>query len=64
MQPQLLAATKFIAHLVNQQVAHELLENPIDDSVEVRFLFVVFTLFCIIINLIYHMVTHELQHKI
>ena len=43
-QPQLLAAVKFIAHLVNQQVAHEiialelltvLLENPTDDSVEV-----------------------------
>ncbi|KAF6166553.1 hypothetical protein GIB67_005415 [Kingdonia uniflora] len=43
-KPQLLAATKFIAHLVNQQVAHEivalellmtLLENPTDDSVEV-----------------------------
>jgi pre-mRNA-splicing factor CWC22 len=40
----LLAATKFIAHLVNQVVAHELvalelltvlLENPTDDSVEV-----------------------------
>ncbi|KAI8496518.1 pre-mRNA-splicing factor cwc22 [Branchiostoma belcheri] len=39
-----LTATKFIAHLVNQQVAHELLaleiltlllENPTDDSVEV-----------------------------
>lgn len=45
MQPQLLAATKFIAHLVNQVVVHEvvalellavLLENPTDDSVEVR----------------------------
>ena len=45
MQPQLLAATKFIAHLVNQVVAHELvalelltvlLENPTDDSVEVH----------------------------
>lgn len=44
LQPQLLAATKFIAHLVNQQVAHEivalelltvLLERPTDDSVEV-----------------------------
>lgn len=44
LQPQLLATTKFIAHLVNQQVAHEiialelltvLLENPTDDSVEV-----------------------------
>ncbi|XP_077253262.1 MIF4G domain-containing protein / MA3 domain-containing protein [Tasmannia lanceolata] len=43
-KPQLLATTKFIAHLVNQQVAHEiialelltvLLENPTDDSVEV-----------------------------
>lgn len=43
-QPQLLAATKFIAHSVNQQVAHEiialelltvLLEKPTDDSVEV-----------------------------
>uniref|UniRef100_J3NCH2 MI domain-containing protein n=1 Tax=Oryza brachyantha TaxID=4533 RepID=J3NCH2_ORYBR len=42
-KPQLLAATKFIAHLVNQVVAHELvalelltvlLENPTDDSVE------------------------------
>ncbi|XP_050371573.1 uncharacterized protein LOC126789464 [Argentina anserina] len=41
---QLLAAVKFVAHLVNQQVAHEivalelltvLLENPTDDSVEV-----------------------------
>lgn len=46
---QLLAATKFIAHLVNQQVAHEiialelltvLLENPTDDSVEVAVGFV------------------------
>jgi len=45
LQPQLLAATKFIAHLVNQVVAHELvalelltvlLENPTDDSVEVH----------------------------
>jgi pre-mRNA-splicing factor CWC22 len=45
MKPQLLAATKFIAHLVNQLVAHEiialelltvLLENATDDSVEVR----------------------------
>jgi pre-mRNA-splicing factor CWC22 len=45
MKPQLLAATKFIAHLANQLVAHEiialelltvLLENPTDDSVEVR----------------------------
>lgn len=44
VQPVLLAAAKFIAHLVNQQVAHEilalelltvLLENPTDDSVEV-----------------------------
>ncbi|KAI3967726.1 hypothetical protein MKX01_039636 [Papaver californicum] len=43
-KPQLLAATKFIAHLVNQQVAHEiialelltvLLGKPTDDSVEV-----------------------------
>ncbi|MCL7040093.1 hypothetical protein MKW94_016683 [Papaver nudicaule] len=43
-KPQLLAAAKFIAHLVNQQVAHEiialelltvLLETPTDDSVEV-----------------------------
>ncbi|XP_066161492.1 LOW QUALITY PROTEIN: uncharacterized protein [Oryza sativa Japonica Group] len=49
-KPQLLAATKFIAHLVNQQViAHELvalelltvlLENPTDDSVEVAVGFV------------------------
>ena len=48
-QPQLLAAVKFIAHLVNQQVAHEiialellavLLENPTDDSVEVAVGFV------------------------
>lgn len=47
MKPQLLAATKFIAHLVNQLVAHEiialelltvLLENPTDDSVEVEYL--------------------------
>nr|XP_043637729.1 pre-mRNA-splicing factor CWC22 homolog [Erigeron canadensis] len=46
---QLLAAVKFIAHLVNQQVAHEiialellttLLENPTDDSVEVAVGFV------------------------
>jgi pre-mRNA-splicing factor CWC22 len=45
LQPQLLAAAKFIAHLVNQVVAHELvalelltvlLENPTDDSVEVH----------------------------
>jgi hypothetical protein len=44
-QPVLLAAAKFIAHLVNQQVAHEiialelltlLLEKPSEDSVEVR----------------------------
>ncbi|KAJ9185406.1 hypothetical protein P3X46_005044 [Hevea brasiliensis] len=43
-KPQLLAAVKFIAHLVNQQVAQEivalellavLLENPTDHSVEV-----------------------------
>ncbi|CAD6267910.1 unnamed protein product [Miscanthus lutarioriparius] len=43
-KPQLLAITKFIAHLVNQVVAHELvalelltvlLENPTDDSFEV-----------------------------
>jgi pre-mRNA-splicing factor CWC22 len=43
-QPLLLAAAKFVAHLVNQQVAHEvvalevlmvLLETPTDDSVEV-----------------------------
>lgn len=49
LQPQLLAAVKFIAHLVNQQVAHEiialelltiLLENPTDDSVEVAVGFV------------------------
>ncbi|KAL5225098.1 hypothetical protein ABZP36_011737 [Zizania latifolia] len=48
-KPQLLAATKFIAHLVNQVVAHELvalelltvlLENPTDDSVEVAVGFV------------------------
>uniref|UniRef100_A0A1D1XL51 Pre-mRNA-splicing factor CWC22 n=1 Tax=Anthurium amnicola TaxID=1678845 RepID=A0A1D1XL51_9ARAE len=48
-KPQLLAATKFIAHLVNQQLAHEivalelltvLLENPTDDSVEVAVGFV------------------------
>ncbi|KAI3816093.1 hypothetical protein L1987_15782 [Smallanthus sonchifolius] len=46
---QLLAAVKFIAHLVNQQVVHELialelltllLENPSDDSVEVAVGFV------------------------
>ncbi|XP_047317892.1 pre-mRNA-splicing factor CWC22 homolog [Impatiens glandulifera] len=43
-KPQLLAAVKFIAHLVNQQIVHELialelltllLEKPTDDSVEV-----------------------------
>ncbi|KAJ4979832.1 hypothetical protein NE237_010612 [Protea cynaroides] len=48
-KPQLLAAVKFIAHLVNQQVAHEiialelltlLLENPTGDSVEVAVGFV------------------------
>ncbi|KAJ4978739.1 hypothetical protein NE237_009519 [Protea cynaroides] len=48
-KPQLLAAVKFIAHLANQQVAHEiialelltlLLENPTDDSVEVAVGFV------------------------
>eukprot|EP00252_Welwitschia_mirabilis_P005536 TRINITY_DN159_c0_g4_i1.p1 TRINITY_DN159_c0_g4~~TRINITY_DN159_c0_g4_i1.p1 ORF type:complete len:866 (+),score=186.41 TRINITY_DN159_c0_g4_i1:199-2796(+) len=48
-KPVLLAATKFIAHLVNQQVAHEIialelltlmLENPTDDSVEVAVGFV------------------------
>lgn len=48
-QPQLLAAVKFIAHLVNQQVAEEiialelvtvLLEDPTDDSVEVAVGFV------------------------
>lgn len=48
-KPLLLAAAKFIAHLVNQQVAHEvvalevlmvLLENPTDDSVEVAVGFV------------------------
>lgn len=46
---QLLASVKFIAHLVNQQVAHEivalelltiLLESPTDDSVEVAVGFV------------------------
>ncbi|KAK8681387.1 hypothetical protein V6N13_053791 [Hibiscus sabdariffa] len=50
-KPQLLAAVKFIAHLVNQQVAHEivalelltvLLENPTDDSVEVVHYFRIF----------------------
>ncbi|XP_022985613.1 pre-mRNA-splicing factor CWC22 homolog [Cucurbita maxima] len=48
-KPQLLAAVKFVAHLVNQLVAHEiialelltvLLENPTDDSVEVAVGFV------------------------
>ncbi|KAL1205587.1 hypothetical protein V5N11_001299 [Cardamine amara subsp. amara] len=48
-KPQLLAAVKFIAHLVNQQVAEEiialelatvLLEDPTDDSVEVAVGFV------------------------
>jgi pre-mRNA-splicing factor CWC22 len=48
-KPQLLAAVKFIAHLVNQQVAHEiialelltiLLEFPTDDGVEVAVGFV------------------------
>ncbi|CAM8963567.1 unnamed protein product [Rhodiola kirilowii] len=48
-KPQLLAAVKFVAHLVNQQVADEiialelltlLLENPTDDSVEVAVGFV------------------------
>nr|GLL31669.1 pre-mRNA-splicing factor CWC22 homolog isoform X2 [Ipomoea trifida] len=48
-KPQLLAAVKFIAHLVNQQIVHELialellavlLENPSDDSVEVAVGFV------------------------
>ncbi|CAH9098870.1 unnamed protein product [Cuscuta epithymum] len=48
-KPKLLAAVKFIAHLVNQQVVHELialellavlLENPSDDSVEVAVGFV------------------------
>ncbi|XP_027343564.1 pre-mRNA-splicing factor CWC22 homolog [Abrus precatorius] len=48
-KPQLLAAVKFVAHLVNQQVAHEiialelltvLLEKPTDDSVEVAVGFV------------------------
>ncbi|KAJ0764239.1 putative MIF4G-like, type 3, initiation factor eIF-4 gamma, MA3, MIF4G-like domain superfamily [Helianthus annuus] len=46
---QLVAAAKFIAHLVNQQVAHELialelltllLENPTEDGVEVAVAFV------------------------
>ena len=44
LQPQLLAGVNFVAHLVNQQVAHELialellailLDQPTDDSVEV-----------------------------
>ncbi|CAN4093801.1 unnamed protein product [Withania somnifera] len=48
-KPQLLAAVKFIAHLVNQQIVHELialelltvlLEKPTDDSVEVSVGFV------------------------
>ncbi|CAH9111130.1 unnamed protein product [Cuscuta epithymum] len=48
-KPKLLAAMKFIAHLVNHQVVHELvalellavlLENPSDDSVEVAVGFV------------------------
>ncbi|XP_065869320.1 uncharacterized protein [Euphorbia lathyris] len=48
-KPQLLAVAKFLAHLVNQQVAHELialellavlLENPTDDSVQVAVGFV------------------------
>lgn len=48
-QPQRLAAVKFIAHLVNQQVPEEtialelvsvLLETPTDDSVEVAVGFV------------------------
>ncbi|XP_019088732.1 PREDICTED: pre-mRNA-splicing factor CWC22 homolog [Camelina sativa] len=48
-KPQLLAAVKFIAHLVNQQVAEGiidlelvaiLLENPTDESVEVAVVFV------------------------
>ncbi|CAK9214734.1 unnamed protein product [Sphagnum troendelagicum] len=48
-KPVLLAAAKFIAHLVNQQVAHEilalelltiLLDKPTDDSVEVSLGFV------------------------
>ncbi|KAK7304935.1 hypothetical protein VNO77_42829 [Canavalia gladiata] len=48
-KPQLLAAVKFVAHLVNQQVADELialelltvlLEKPTDDSVEVAVGFV------------------------
>ncbi|KAK7281916.1 hypothetical protein RIF29_10294 [Crotalaria pallida] len=48
-KPRLLVAVKFVAHLVNHQVAHEiialelltlLLENPTDDSVEVAVAFV------------------------
>ncbi|XP_075655197.1 pre-mRNA-splicing factor CWC22-like [Castanea sativa] len=48
-KPQLLAAVTFIAHLVNQLVAHEiialellavLLQNPTDSSVEVAVAFV------------------------
>lgn len=48
-KPRLLAAVKFIAHLVNQQVAHEvialelltlLLDRPTDDSVEIAVGFV------------------------
>ncbi|KAL9156326.1 hypothetical protein ABFS82_09G068200 [Erythranthe guttata] len=48
-KPQLIAAVKFIAHLVNQGVAHELialelltllLQNPTEDSVEVAVGFV------------------------
>ncbi|XAR60402.1 hypothetical protein NMG60_11033761 [Bertholletia excelsa] len=48
-KPQLLAAVKFVAHLVNQQVVHELvalelltllLDKPTDDSVEVAVGFV------------------------
>ncbi|KAI3667783.1 hypothetical protein L6452_42852 [Arctium lappa] len=48
-KPQLLAAVKFLAHLVNQQIVHELialellttlLENPTDDSVEVAVAFI------------------------
>ncbi|KAK9935965.1 hypothetical protein M0R45_012835 [Rubus argutus] len=48
-KPKLSAAVKFIAHLINQQVAHEiialelltvLLENPSNDSVEVAVWFV------------------------
>eukprot|EP00897_Mesotaenium_endlicherianum_P004531 jgi/Mesen1/4105/ME000216S03356 len=52
VQPVLLAATRFVAHLVNQLVAHEilalelltlLLEAPTDDSVEVKGLHLVLT---------------------